>query len=414
MIFQYDAINKKGKDISGIVDAVNQIKAKEKLKSEGLYVKKIWEHTKDSPLSKESNVFAKYASIISDKISAKKIQKLTPLFSRQLSTLLRAGMPLNRAMADIIDQTDNSHMKLVLADIRQKLEGGSPLSKAIASHNEVFSEMYSNMIRIGENMGSLDTVLERLADIEEKNANIKNSLKLAFQYPVFMLIFTLSVLSFLMIKVVPTISDMFSQLNKELPLPTKIVVGTSSFAAKYWIIILIALIALFFLFRKYSKTPEGRRKIDAFMFKIPVFNHFYTKVICLRFCQNLGIMAQNGVDIVKSLDIIKKQIGNTVIEKKIEEASERIVEGAPISKALIMADFLPKMVTGMISVAEASDTLDSMLIKISDLYQNEIDRSLLSLTKMIEPVLIVVMGGLIGLIVLSIMLPIIDLNLSIQ
>ncbi|HQA52076.1 MAG TPA: type II secretion system F family protein, partial [Spirochaetota bacterium] len=265
MIFQYDAINKKGKEISGIVDAVNQIKAKEKLKAEGLYVKKIWEHTKDSPLSKESNVFAKYASIISDKISAKKIQKLTPLFSRQLSTLLRAGMPLNRAMADIIDQTDNSHMKLVLADIRQKLEGGSPLSKAIASHNEVFSEMYSNMIRIGENMGSLDTVLERLADIEEKNANIKNSLKLAFQYPVFMLIFTSCIASFLMIKVVPTISDMFVQLNKELPLPTRIVVGTSSFAAKYWIIILIALIVLFILFRKYSKTPEGRSKIDAFM-----------------------------------------------------------------------------------------------------------------------------------------------------
>ncbi|HPM34376.1 MAG TPA: type II secretion system F family protein, partial [Spirochaetota bacterium] len=309
---------------------------------------------------------------------------------------------------------DNSHMKLVLADIRQKLEGGSPLSKAIASHNEVFSEMYSNMIRIGENMGSLDTVLERLADIEEKNANIKNSLKLAFQYPVFMLIFTSCIASFLMIKVVPTISDMFIQLNKELPLPTRIVVGTSSFAAKYWIIILIALVALFILFKKYSKTPEGRNKIDAFMFKIPIFNHFYTKVICLRFCQNLGIMAQNGVDIVKSLEIVKKQIGNTVIEKKIEEASVRIVEGAPISKALITAEFLPKMVTGMISVAEASDTLDSMLIKISDLYQNEIDRSLLSLTKMIEPVLIVVMGGLIGLIVLSIMLPIIDLNLSIQ
>jgi type IV pilus assembly protein PilC len=270
------------------------------------------------------------------------------------------------------------------------------------------------MIRIGENMGSLDTVLERLADIEEKNANIKNSLKLAFQYPVFMLIFTSCIASFLMIKVVPTISDMFVQLNKELPLPTRIVVGTSSFAAKYWIIILIALIVLFILFRKYSKTPEGRSKIDAFMFRIPVFNHFYTKVICLRFCQNLGIMAQNGVDIVKSLEIVKKQIGNTVIEKKIEEASVRIVEGAPISKALITAEFLPKMVTGMISVAEASDTLDSMLIKISDLYQNEIDRSLLSLTKMIEPVLIVFMGGVIGLIVLSIMLPIMDLNLSIQ
>ena len=414
MIFQYDAVNRKGKDVSGIVDAANTIRAKEKLRTEGLYVKQIREHSRDISASDNANFLTKYASVLSEKITANRIRKLTPLFSRQLSTLLKAGMPLSRAMTDIIDQTDNHHMKMVLADIKQKIEGGSTLSRAVSAHDDVFSDMYVNMIRIGENMGSLDIVLERLADAEEKNANIKSSLKMAFQYPLFMFIFTNCVLAFLMIKVIPTISEMFQQLNKELPLPTRIVVGVSTFTAEYWIAMIAFGILFFILAKRYLKTAEGKEKRDSFMFRIPVFNHFYTKIICLRFCQNLGILVQNGVDIVKSLEIIKKQIGNVVVEKKIEEASAKIVEGAPISKSLANAGFLPKMVTGMISVAEASDTLDEMLIKISDLYQNEIDRSILSLTKMIEPLLIVVMGGIIGLIVLSIMLPIIDLNLSIQ
>jgi type II secretory pathway component PulF len=413
MIFQYEAINRKGNTVRDIVEAPNATKAREKLREQGLYVKAITQHDKASMTSSDGSALTRYAEHFTHRLNISRSRKQTGLFARQLGALLKSGMPLARALGDIMDQEENPHFKLVLADIKQKVESGSSFSTALATHGEIFGEMFTNMIRVGENLGSLDMVVTRLADAEEKSETIRSSVKLAMYYPALMFGFTSAVLMLLMIWVVPTISEMYVQIGKELPLPTQIVIGFSNLISGYWLVMLIAAIAGVFLFRRYYRTDEGRLRVDGWKFRVPYFKHLYSRLVVLRFCSSLGMLLQNGVDIIRSLEIARRNVNNRVVEKKIEEMGAKVREGASLSRSLVNAGFLPKMVTGMISVGEASDTVDEMLIKVAELYQDEVDRTIQTLTKLIEPVMILVMGGIIGLIAIAIILPVVNLNMSV-
>lgn len=415
MIFQYAALNSKGEDVSGFIDAPSEAAAKSKIRTQGLYPVKISKQEAepsggDKSGSKISGLAEKIASAVSVKFSGRQVG----LFSRQLATLLKAGLPLLRAITDIIDQIENKRFRAIIADVRDKLEEGSSLSNAIAIHSNVFSDMYVNMVRVGENLGSLDHVMERLAEMSEKSSALKSKVKAALYYPAFMLCFAVVVVIFLLVNVIPGIAEMFKDQERELPLPTEIVMWLSSFLASYWFIIPAIVIAAIWGYKKYAASEKGKYKIDSLKLKLPVLKILYKKMLVLRFTQNLGVLLTNKVDILKSFEIVGKMMDNVVVEERISEAAKKIKEGSPVSPALNKSEFLPKMVLGMISAGEASDTLDTMLVNIGHVYETELDLTVSSLTSLIEPVIIIFMGAAIGLIVLSIMLPMMEMNMLVQ
>jgi len=418
MIFSYEALNKKGEKVFDSIDAPSEQAARSKIRAMELYPVKISKEElnisggkkKSTSTSSLDGIVKKITNIIGERSSAKQVG----IFSRQLATLLKAGMPLPTAIVDIIDQIDNPHFKNIIIDVKDKVEEGSTFSNALARHKAIFSDMYVNMVRVGENLGSLDHVIERLAEMEEKSSILKGKVQSALYYPTFMFIFAMLVVIFLLVSVIPSIAEMFVDQNKDLPLPTTIVIGLSNFLSSFWYLIPLSIILGVHFFRKYKKTPKGRRKIDELKLKLPLFRTLYKKMIVLRFTQNLGILMNNKVDLVRSFEIVQKIVTNIIIEEKIVEASKKIKEGAPIAMAISKSDFLPKMVLGMIMAGEASDKLDVMLLNIGRVYETEIDQTITSLTSLIEPAIIIFMGLMIGMIVLAVMLPMMQLNVLIQ
>ncbi|HDP79249.1 MAG TPA: hypothetical protein ENN21_00235 [Spirochaetes bacterium] len=415
MIFEYTALNQKGEKVADIVDATSESAARHKLRGQGLFVTVINSADKNGDAATEnSTTLGKLYGRVSDYFSVKTSARQVGIFSRQLSTLLKAGMPLLGSINDIMEQIENRYFRRVIADIKTRLEEGSSLSACLERHRRVFSEMYINMVRVGENLGSLDEVIERLADLEEKRSILKSRIQAALWYPAFLVSFSMLVFFIIMINVVPSLSRMFMELGRELPFMTRVVMAVSGFLADFWVALLVAAVAGSYYFRKYLKTPGGIDWFDRQKLKLPLFSALYKKLIVLRFTQNLGILLNNRVDILKSFEIVKKIIMNTIIEKKIEEAAVRVKEGMSVSLALSRAEFLPKLVLGMITAGEASDNLDRMLLNIGNVYETELDLNITSLTSMIEPVIIIIMGMIIGVIVIAVLLPIFEMNLIIQ
>ncbi len=415
MIYVYEALNSKGETVTDTVDASSEGTARTKIRGLGLYPVSIRKEEVSTNGKSSSSVGLKgIAARITDTISVKFSSKHVGMFSRQLATLLKAGMPLLTAITDIIEQIENKHFKRVAADLKDKLEEGSTFSAALSRHRGIFSDMYINMVRVGENLGSLDHVIERLAEMEEKNTALKGKVQSALYYPAFMFVFAIAVVTFLLVSVIPAIAEMFADQKKDLPLPTEIIIGLSNFLADYWFIIPVAIFLIYYYFNKYKKTDQGRRKIDELKMRLPLVKNLYKKLVVLRFTQNLGILLNNRVDLIKSFEIVQKIVTNVIIEEKIVEATKMIKEGSPVSRALSKSDFLPKLVLGMISAGEASDNLDNMLVNIGKVYETEIDQTVTSLTSLIEPLIIIFMGFMIGMIVLAVMLPMMEMNLLVQ
>jgi len=413
MLFYYKAINNNGNEVSDYIDAVSELAAKQKIKKSGLYLTFI----QTEEIKKTTNEKSSLKGIIDrELLRIRKIlaKKQVPLFSRQLSTLLKAGMPLMAALNAIIEQIDDKIFKNVIIDIKEKIEEGLSFSNAMEQHNELFSEMYINMIKVGENLGSLDDIISRLAEMEEKREILKNKIRAALWYPIFMIMLSATIVGYLMIEIIPKISEIFSSGSKELPLPTKIVMGISNFLVDFWILIPLILIGLYYFYRRYSATTQGRKKLDEIVMKLPLIKNLYNKNIVYRFTYNLGMLLSNRVDLLKSLEVVKKIVNNVVIEEKIEGTIKIIKEGGSISQALRKHDFMPKLVIGMISAGEVSDKVDEMLLNIGNVYENEIDMVIKSLTSIIEPLIIIIMGVMIGTIVISVMLPIMEMNLMVQ
>lgn len=418
MIFEYQALNKKGGKISDLIDAPSEMTAKQKLRSKGLYVVRINKH--DPIINKEDNEGKKTLGSLYDKVvqyfSLKLSSKLIGIFSRQLSTLLSAGMPLLVAITDIIEQIDNRNFKRIVVDIKEKLEEGSSLSHSLSRHRTIFSDMYINMVRVGENLGSLNQVVERLADHEEKKNLLKSKIQAALWYPAFLILFSCVIIIFLMVSMIPSLSRMFIEMGRDLPLPTKIVLEVSDLLSNFYLITPSAIILVIFLYftNQYIKTSKGRKKIDSLKLRLPLMSNLYKRLIILRFTQNLGILLNNKVDILKSFEIVKRIVGNILVEEQIEEVTQKIKEGSSVSNGLSKTNFLPRLVLGMIAAGESSDKLDSMLLNIGKVYETELDMTITSLTNMIEPIIIVIMGLIIGMIIISVLLPVFDMNLIMQ
>jgi len=416
MIFQYQALDRSGKNITDFIDAPSETSARQKIRGQGLYLTKLKKQeistteTADAARTSMKVLARRLIDVMSLKLSTKQLG----LFSRQLSTLLKAGLPLPVAITDIVDQIDNKHFRNVIADIKEKLEQGTSFSNALSQHRAIFPDMYISMVRVGENLGSLDQVIARLADPEEKQNILTSRIRSALWYPAFMLLFAMAVMMFLMTNVIPTIASMFDEQKRDLPLVTSIVIGISSFLSKFWYIPILLVIVLIYLYHRYIQTPQGRRKVDELKLKVPLVSNLYKRLIVFRFTQNLGVLLSNKVDIIKSFEIVKKIVGNVIIEEKIEEAAAKIKEGVSVSNSLSKSEFLPKLVLGMISAGEASDNLDTMLLNIGNVYETELDLTVTSLTSLMEPIIIIIMGLIIALIVMSVILPITQMNMLLQ
>ena len=336
------------------------------------------------------------------------------VFTRQFATMINAGLPLVQSLAILADQTENKAFRKVIAQVQGDVESGQNFADALRRHPRVFSELYVNMVAAGEAGGILDTILNRLAVFLEKSDALKRKVRGAMVYPAVMLVVVIASTSILLWKVVPIFATIFSDAGLALPLPTRIVLALSSFLQQWILWMLLAIIAAVFAVRAYYRTPAGKLAIDRAMLRIPGLGSLIRKSAVSRFTRTLGTLVSSGVSILDGLEITARTSGNRVIHDAVMTSRASIAGGETISGPLRASGVFPPMVVQMINVGEHTGGLDQMLSKIADFYDDEVDVAVTSLTSILEPVMIVVMGVLIGGMVVAMYMPMFDLISTVQ
>lgn len=395
-VFVWVAQTKKGRKLKGEIDAANEAIALGQLKKRNFTVKKLKAKPKD--------IFGNI-SFLKPKVTKKDLM----VFTRQFSTMIDAGLPLVQGLTILAEQSENPTFKAVLKEITKDVEGGSTLAEAMKKHSKIFDALFVNLVAAGEMGGMLDTILRRLAQFIEKAEKLKSQIKGAMTYPIVVMAIAIIVISVILVFVIPVFEDMFKSFGSALPTPTQIVVNMSRFLKSniHWVI--IALIALIYGFKRYRDTAAGKKVTDSLFLKLPVFGNLLKKTAVARFTRTLGTMISSGVPILDALEIVAKTAGNVVIEEIIYEVRGSIAEGQTIAEPLSENDIFPGMVIQMIAVGEATGALDSMLEKIADFYDEEVDAAVAALTSMLEPLLILFLGGSIGGLVIAMYLPIFEM-----
>jgi type IV pilus assembly protein PilC len=390
--FTYSAINAQGLELKGELHAPDLVAAREQLRSRGLLPQK---------LTEARGAGAGAASVFK-KVAPKSLQ----VFSRQFATLIESGVSVVTALAILEEQTDNKHLASVIADIRSDVESGSILSEALARHPRVFSRLYVSMIEAGEASGTLDRVLDRVAVQIEKDAAIKRRVKSAMVYPIVVLVFASLVLAGLLLFIVPVFTKIFTQLNGQLPTLTQMVVNVSNLLRHRWYIVFPVLFLSVWGLWRAKKTERGRQVWDQTKLRIPMkIGDVVLKVTMARFTRTLATLVGAGVDIVKALEITGATAGNWVVEEALAEVRVRVHAGVPIAQPLVENPVFPPMVSQMIRIGEETGELEKMLGKIADFYEDEVDASVSALTSIIEPIMMIGVGVMVGVIVIAMYLP---------
>jgi type IV pilus assembly protein PilC len=390
--FTYDAINAQGVLLTGEIHAADAIAARESLRTRGLLPQTL----KERPASGDGG-----------KARFKKVKpRSLQIFSRQLATMIESGVNVVQAFATLEEQTDDKYLRQVIGEIRSDVEAGMILSKAFARHPRIFNRLFVAMIESGESSGTLDTVLDRLAIQIEKETQIKRRVKSAMVYPLVVLAFASLVLIFMLMFIVPVFVKVFDQLHGDLPKPTQMIVNMSNVLRAWWYVIFPAIALAIWALRKLKRTEPGRRKWDVFKLRIPMrIGEVVRKIALARFSRTLSSLVSGGVDIIKALEITSATAGNWVIERSLDHVRIRVEEGVPISEPLAADPAFPAMVSQMVKIGEETGELDKMLGKIADFYEDEVDTSIQSLTSIIEPVMMIGVGLMVGTIVISMYLP---------
>lgn len=337
-------------------------------------------------------------------------QKDLVLFSRQLSTLIGAGVPIVQGLTILVEQIENPAFKKVITSVREDIESGTSITEALSRHPTVFGELYVNMVKAGELGGILDIILERLSAYQESAAALRGKIRAAMIYPAAIALVAGGVTAFLMIVVVPMFVKIFQQVGAELPLPTQILLAVSNFLKRYLVFLIIGLIAFVVGLRQYYKTEAGSMYIDTLLLRLPLFGSLLRKVAVAKFTRTFGTLVKSGVPILQALETVAKTSGNRVVEKAVLAAKDAIREGERISDPLKASGVFPPMVTQMISVGEETGNLDAMLSKIAEFYEQEVDAAVSGLTSLIEPVVVVFMGVIIGAIAVAMYMPMFQLG----
>lgn len=392
-VYNWVAETRKGKVLKGELEAASEKIARLQLKRRNLAVRKI----KPKPKDLFENV-----AFFQPKITKKDIV----IFTRQFSTMIDAGLPLVQGLTILADQTENKTFRNILRQVTKDVEGGSSLADALKKHPKVFDNLFVNLIAAGEVGGILDTILQRLSAYIEKAEKLKARIKGAMTYPLVVVAIAIIVIAVILVFVIPVFQEMFSSMGAGLPVPTQIVVNMSNFIKGNIHFIIIALILIGVLFKFYRNSVKGRKQTDAIALKLPIFGPLLKKVAVARFTRTLGTMISSGVPILDALTVVAKTSGNVVLEDVIYEVRGSIAEGQTIAEPLAETEIFPAMVVQMISVGEATGALDSMLEKIAEFYEDEVDVAVDALTSMLEPLLMVFLGGSIGGLVVAMYLPI--------
>jgi type IV pilus assembly protein PilC len=391
--FTYDAINAQGIELSGEIHAPDLSAAREQLQARGLL---------PQSLSERSASGERGARSAFKKVKPKALQ----VFSRQLATMIEAGVSVVAALVTLEEQTEDKYLREVIAEIRSDVEGGMVLSKAFARHPKVFNRLYVSMIEAGESSGTLDAVLDRAATQIEKENKLRRRVKGAMVYPSVVISFATLVLIFMLMFIVPVFAQIFDDLGGELPKPTQLVMGASDLMRGYWFIIFPLVGGMIFGFRHWKRTENGRKVWDRFKLRIPMkIGAVVHKVALARVSRTLATLIAAGVDIIKALEITSATSGNYVVEKSLENVRTRVHEGAPISLPLSEDPVFPPMVGHMVKTGEETGELDKMLGKVADFYEDEVDAAIQALTSIIEPILMIGVGAMVGVIVISMYLP---------
>jgi len=337
------------------------------------------------------------------------------VFSRQFATMINAGLALLRALYILEEQTSNKRFKKVITAVRQDVEAGMPLSDAVEKHPVAFDRLYVSMVRAGEVGGVLDQTLNRLATQLEKDDSLRRSIKSAMTYPILIGVFALLVMFGLILFVIPIFANMYRDLGGQLPLLTRIMVGVSDFTRSFWFVALPATILAFWGIKRLKQSKPGRETWDKMKLRIPMkIGTIIQKIAVARFSRTLATLVSSGVPILQAIEITGKTSGNTVIEYAMEGVKENIKGGDSIARPLERVAVFPPMVTQMIAIGEETGALDTMLHKIADFYEDEVDTAVKSLTSIIEPIMMIFIGGLVGLIVIAMYLPIFNLFKLVQ
>jgi len=400
-LFGYKVRSPQGNVLTGTIEAREQRMVIDRLRHQRFIVLEIGEIKKSASKDLLDSI-----NFLKKRVK----QKDLVLFSRQLSTLIGAGVPIVQGLTILVEQIENPAFKKVITSVREDIESGTSITEALSRHPTVFSELYVNMVKAGELGGILDIILERLSAYQESAAALRGKIKSAMVYPAVIALVAGGVTTFLMVVVVPMFVKIFQQVGAELPLPTQILLMLSNFLKRYLVFLIIGLIAFVVGLRQYYKTEAGSMYIDTLLLRLPLFGPLLRKVAVAKFTRTFGTLVKSGVPILQALETVAKTSGNRVVEKAVLAAKDAIREGERISDPLKASGVFPPMVTQMISVGEETGNLDAMLSKIAEFYEQEVDAAVSGLTSLIEPVVVVFMGVIIGAIAVAMYMPMFQLG----
>lgn len=391
--FMYKVRDKQGAIVEGELDADNTTVVAAKLREMG-YI----------PISidkKDTGGLKTDISLFGNRVKLKDLA----IFSRQFATMINSGLSLLRSLNILAEQTESKALQEVIKDVRNDVETGGSLSTALEKHPKVFNDLYVAMIRAGETGGNLDSTLLRIAETIESSVALRQKIKSAMTYPVVVFIMVLLIVSAMLIFVVPMFKKLYTELGGDLPAPTKILIGASEIVANFWWLLIILGVGAYIGLKAWTRTERGRMIFDAFKIKVPIFGPLVHKVALSRFTRTLAELIRSGVPILESLDIVSQTVGNKVLSVAISDVQESVREGESIARPLLDHSVFPPMVVQMIAVGEETGAMDTMLSKIADFYDQEVEAAVESLTSLIEPLLIAVMGMAVGGMVISLYMP---------
>jgi type IV pilus assembly protein PilC len=407
--FAYRALNKDGKQQFGIIQADTQALAINDVRSLGLFPT----HVREATRADEKKALRAGRGLNELYFGGVKTKELC-VMTRQLSTLIDAGLPLLRCINVLIAQLKPSKLRDILREISSDIQSGSTFAEALAKHPKQFDRLFVNMVRAGEVGGLLETVLQRLAIFMERRQALKRRVRGALIYPVAVILIAAGIVAFLLVKVVPVFAEIFTEFGGELPAPTKVLIAAGDFMLYKWWLIIVVLCWTMIGLKLSFKSKQVKRVFDRVILKVPLIGDLVTKVAVARFARTLGTLVTSGVPILQALKITRETIGNEVVQNAVDKVHDSVQDGGTIAVPLDESKVFPPMVVNMIDVGEETGALDSMLMKVADIYDAEVEAAVEAMLALMEPAIIIVLGGIIGFIVVALYLPIFTLGDSIS
>ena len=401
-VFAYKGVDSRGKSVKGVREADSAKALRTLLKRDGVLATEILEQAEAARRSaREIDLMRMF-------------RRISPLHlavsTRQLAVLLRSGIPLVEALSALIDQLDQPELKAAFTDARNRVNEGSSFADALRTHPKIFSNLYVNMVAAGEASGTLEAVLGRLAEFLADQVRLRTKVQGAMAYPAFMTVVVLLILFAMMVVVVPKVTVIFESFNQVLPWYTNVLIFTSNVFANYWWLILMLLVAGAYGFYRWKQTEEGRTKWDLFVLRAPLFGQLTIMVAVSRFARTLSTLLSSGVPVLSAMEITRNVLGNTELMRVVEEARASVREGEGIAKPLRNAGRFPPIVTHMIAIGERSGQLEEMLEHVAEAYDQQVEVRVSAMTSLLEPILIVLLGGMVASIAFAILMPLLQIN----